>query len=141
MNSNEIDQRGWSFLSGFDIGADGDPYLDRLCIIRSPLLSVYLHHIHRRDTDQDPHDHPWAFVSLVLCGSYTERIWPDKSDPRRTVVRYRPRFSLAALGRSAAHMITSVEGELWTLVVAGPRRGDWGFWVRGQYVPWREYLS
>jgi hypothetical protein len=136
-----IDELGWSFMSGFDIGAEDDPYLDRLCIVRTPLFSVYLHHIHRRDTDPDPHDHPWWFTSLVLCGGYEEIIWPDKRQPERMLTRYRRRFSLASTDRDAAHMITSVEGELWTLVFAGPRRGEWGFWVNGQLAPWREYLS
>jgi hypothetical protein len=135
------DDDGWSILSGYDIGAENDPYLDRLCIIKTPLFSVYLHHIHRPDSDPDPHDHPWWFASLILCGGYEEMIWPDKMNCRRTVVRSRPRFSLAALGREACHTITSVRGELWTLCLTGPNHGGWGFWVHGRLVPWRDYLD
>jgi hypothetical protein len=133
--------RHWSVLSGIDIGADGDPYLDRLRILETPWLSVYLHHIHRADAERDLHDHPWPFASLVLCGSYTERVRPDKAVPGTDVLRTRARGSLRALGRHSAHVITRVNGPLWTLVVTGRDRGTWGFYPGGRYVPWREYLG
>lgn len=136
-----IDMLGWSFLSGHDIGSPDDPYMDRLCIVRTPFASLYLHHIHREDTDPDPHDHPWAFASLVLCGWYQETVWPDKRVHLRTTVRRRGQFSLRRLDRDAAHKITAISGPLWTLVLTGPRRGDWGFWVNGRFAPWREYLG
>jgi hypothetical protein len=102
---------------------------------------VYLHHIHRPDKDPDPHDHPWAFASLILHGSYIERVWPDKRDPGRRFMRLCERFTVHRMGRRAAHMITTVEVPLWTLVITGPRRGEWGFWPQGGFVPWREYIS
>jgi hypothetical protein len=135
----------WGLLSGVDIGADGDPYLDRLRLIETPLFAVYLHHIHREDRDPDPHDHPWAFASLVLAGAYREQVWPDKRTAGRGlgayVIRHRGRGSLRRLGRQAAHRITVISPPLWTLVITGPRRGEWGFWVHGQLVPWREYTG
>jgi hypothetical protein len=134
--------RHWSLLSGIDIGADGDPYLDRLRILETPWLSVYLHHIHREDREADPHDHPWAFASLVLCGSYREAVWPDKTAfGRRSVTRDRSRWSVRRTPRQAAHMITQVKGPLWTLVVTGRDHGEWGFYRDRRYVPWREYLG
>jgi hypothetical protein len=135
------DRIRWAFLAGLDIGADGDPYLDRLRIVQTPWLGLYLHHIHRPDIDPDPHDHPWAFMSVVLAGSYTERVWPDKRKPGGSVVRERPRWSMRGLGRRAAHIITDATGPLWTLVITGPRRADWGFWVHGTFVPWRQYMA
>lgn len=139
MGGKPGSQMRWAFLEGFDIGAEGDPYLDRLRIIQTPWFGIYLHHIHRPDKDRDPHDHPWAFASIVLAGAYTERVWPDKHDPGRSVIRHRPRWSRAHLGRQAAHIITSLDGPLWTLVLTGPRRAEWGFWADGEFVPWREY--
>ena len=132
-------EQRWAFMEGMDIGAEGDPYLDRLRIVQTPWFGVYLHHIHRPDRDRDPHDHPWAFASLVLTGRYTEVIWNES----RTATRARTwrRFSVHRMGRSLAHIITRIEGPLWTLVITGPRRGDWGFWEDGRFVPWREYTS
>jgi len=146
--------RRWALCSGFDIGIDGDPYLDRLRIIQTPWFGWYLHKIHRPDADQDPHDHPWrfpllgtAFFSMVLCGSYTEVIWPDKRDPARSYVRTRRRFSVHAMSWRSAHAITGISGSLWTTVFTGRRHRDgWGFWVpvgahASRFVPWREYIT
>ena len=134
--------RRWAFLEGFDIGADGDPYLDRLRIIQTPLFGIYLHHIHREDRDRDPHDHPWSFISVVLAGSYLETVWKDKMNPRSHMKRYHPRWSVRRVNRDAAHMITDISRPLWTLVFTGPRRSDWGFWTdKGEFVPWREYTG
>jgi hypothetical protein len=132
----------WALLSGLDIGADGDPYLDRLRIIQTPLFGVYLHHIHRPDRDPDPHDHPWWFASLVLTGSYEETVWPDKRGPRGEYrLRSRHPWSLRHVARRSAHIITNVRGPLWTLVLTGPSRGEWGFWTQRGYVPWRQYAA
>jgi hypothetical protein len=135
--------RRWGVLSGIDIGADGDPYLDRLRLAETPWFAVFLHHIHRPDKDPDPHDHPWAFASLVLAGSYIERVWPDKRNPHLRRLRVRERFTFGTMSRDAAHIIKSIDGPLWTLVVTGPSHGgeSWGFWVRGKGVQWRVYIS
>jgi hypothetical protein len=130
----------WAFLEGFDVSKEGDAYLDRLRLVMTPWLGLYLHHIHRPDLDRDPHDHPWWFASLVISGSYTERLWPDKTRSG-AVTRRHPRFSVRVVPRRAAHKIESVDGLLWTLVLAGPRRAQWGFWTPSGFVPWREYVQ
>jgi hypothetical protein len=129
----------WAFMEPLDIGADNDPYLDRLRLIQTPLFGIYLHHIHRPDRDRDPHDHPWWFASLVLAGGYTEEVWPDKRDRSRSHFRRRRRWTVRSLGQSAAHMIATVDGPLWTLVLTGPRRSDWGFWTPDGFTGWRDY--
>lgn len=131
----------WALLSALDVGADGDPYLDRLRIVQTPLFGLYLHHIHRADREPFPHDHPWWFASLVLTGSYSETVWPDKRNPCGHVIRERRRGSLRTIGFNAAHRITATSGPLWTLVLTGPKRAEWGFWPGGRFVPWREYLG
>jgi len=135
------DSMRWAFLEGLDIGADGDPYLDRLRIVQTPWFGIYLHHIHRPDIDRDPHDHPWAFASVILAGYYRERAWPDKRKPGESVLRHRMRWSLGRTSRRAAHIIERIDGPLWTLVLTGPRRAEWGFWREGTFVPWRDYIS
>lgn len=131
----------WSILSGIDIGADGDPYLDRLRLLETPLFSIYLHHIHRPDKETDPHDHPWPFWSVVLCGGYSEVVWPDKENPGWEKHRRRGRWSLRRMPLRAAHIITRVTGPLWTLVITGRKRGTWGFYPGGHYVSWQEYFG
>ena len=122
-----------------DTDPAGDPYLDRLRIVQTPLFGLYLHHIHRADRETDPHDHPWWFASLILAGWYEEAVWPDKTDRSTLVRRERGRWSLRTIGQGGAHIITMVRGPLWTLVLTGPKRSGWGFWTRAGFVPWREY--
>lgn len=131
----------WALFTGLDVGADGDPYLDRLRLVQTPWFGVYLHHIHRPDREPDPHDHPWWFASLVLCGSYWEAVWPDKRTRSGKVIRRRGRWSLRCLNRNAAHVITSTTGPLWTLVLVGRDHNTWGFWRDGHGTDWRVYLS
>jgi hypothetical protein len=139
MTTERASRERWGLLSGIDIGADGDPWLDRLRIVQTPLFGIYLHHIHRPDREPDPHDHPWWFASLVLAGWYEELVWPDKRDPCWSFRRERGRWSLRRIGLRGAHRITGTNGPLWTLVLTGPKRAGWGFWRAGQFTPWRDY--
>jgi len=140
--------RRWGLLSGIDIGADGDPYLDRLRLIETPWFAVFLHHIHRPDKDPDPHDHPWWFASVVISGQYVDEFWPDKRRPDISYHRHHGRGMPRFLNRKAAHLITAIDGPLWTLVVTGRSHGSesWGFWVpidsqRSRGIQWRVYIS
>ena len=131
----------WFLFQAEDIGRDGDPYLDRLRIVGTPLFSLYLHRIHRPDAEPDPHDHPWWFASLILTGFYEEATWPDKRNPQACRIRTRTRGSLRVMSRRSAHRITVTHGPLWTLILTGPKRSSWGFWPDGQLVPWRDYMK
>ncbi len=128
---------------------DGQLYLSRFKIFgwmpgdtRSYPFSVYLHRFHTPDYDPAPHNHPWEWArSLILTGGYVERRFDpgsgaDWSAPvlPGTVNRIMP---------GTFHVVEELLGtETWTLFVAGPKMGAWGFWVdeRG-YVPWRERIQ
>ena len=62
----------WAFWRWYDIVLEGEPYLTRLNLIKTPWFSVKLHWILRPDPDRDLHCHPWRFVSFVLRGGYEE---------------------------------------------------------------------
>ena len=131
----------WAVMEGCQVRKHAAPYLDRLCLVQTPLFGVYLHRIHQGDADRDPHDHPWWFVSLVLSGGYVEDIYED---PRYVVVpsrdRRRGRWSVGFMRRGHAHQITKVWGVLWTLVLVGPRGRSWRpYWTPNGPVDWRNY--
>jgi hypothetical protein len=128
----------WAFMRGVRAGGADNPFLDQLQIVRAPWFGVYLHVIHRTD-EIDPHDHPWAFASLVLDGTYHDLLYPDKRDPGRSFFRARRRFTWARTPLRAAHRVTWTSGPVWTLVFTGPQRNDWGFYKDGEFVPWRVY--
>jgi hypothetical protein len=136
----------WAFLSPFKLdNEDGSPYIDRLRLLTTPVLSAYIHRIHGPDLQADPHNHPGWFISLILAGFYEEEIWDHPLDRHilsrvETVyVRFRSKYSLRMMRRSQAHKIVRVEGLLWTLVITGPRYHDWGFWTKHGYVSWKDY--
>lgn len=125
---------------------DGTDYLVRLRVIQTPWFGVYLHDIHEDDGDRDPHNHPWSFVSLVLRGEYTERLYADPVGDRQGFVLQRHRrCSVHRMGRDAAHRIVHAAPGLKTLILTGPRRATWGFYVerppdrKGQFVDWTVY--
>lgn len=130
----------WGFWERFLIGVEGDLYLDRLSLVRTPWFSIKLHRIYRPDRQRDLHDHPWNFLSLVLRGSYVEDV-PCKNpaspftDSRRVRwwnwKRAEDRHSIREVSRSP----------VWTLVFCGPKRREWGFWVENgtRFVKWSDY--
>lgn len=93
---------------------------------------VFIHHISAPDPGVDLHDHPWWFASLVLKGGYIE----VRKDTRLAIngglsgpVSHRKRWSWRSLPRTVCHSIINCAPNTWTLVIHGPRRGDWGFYT------------
>lgn len=130
----------WALFRWYDIILDGELYLSRLNLLKTPWFSIKLHWIHRPDPDRDLHDHPWWFVSFVLRGGYEEyeseypRIFPGQ--PRQ--INW---FNFK--NKTTAHRISQVKPNTITLIVSGPkdREKDWGFYDRDtlEYTPWNEY--
>lgn len=125
---------------------DGTDYLVRLRVVQTPWFGVYLHDIHEDDGDRDPHNHPWAFLSVVLRGHYTERLYPEPVRHRRHYeLRTYRRFSVHRMGRDNAHRIVDAAPGLKTLIITGPRRDTWGFFREtrfgwfGKFVEWSAY--
>lgn len=114
---------------------------------------IFLHHILRSDDDRDPHTHPWRFVSVILWGSYRERIlwyWRRREGSAWEPV-YRERVArIGSILRNTATHTHRVEiiKPVWSLVFAWPARRVWGFWTQKNdeartpvHVPWRTYLG
>ncbi len=128
---------------------------------------LYLHEIRRSDSDKCPHNHPWWFWSLILWGGYTEAMYD--STGRNTGYFWRQPGSLRYCGADTIHQVrldvrwmlgatqcfpwTSSrmrrvimeeghpERTAWTLILAGPRVQEWGFFTRSGFVQWREFLG
>lgn len=102
----------------------GEPYLVRWRLFQTPLFAVYLHRILRSDDDRALHDHPWAFVSLILLGGYFEHT-PGGC-------RWRRPGSIVAHHAEDLHRLELRPAKTaWTLVLCGPRRRQWGFSTGG----------
>ena len=136
----------WSLWSRRVFGMPGDPYLARRRIIQTPWFGIFVHQIYREDQDRDPHDHPFAFLSLILWRGYTERYWPDKRNLAVSSTRARRWGSLRFIPRRGTHIITRVHCRVpgkpvWTVVFVGRDYDQWGFWTPEGYVPYQVYLN
>lgn len=132
----------------FVVGAD-DPqgaYLRRWYLLpRNPICNIYLHHFLRDDDDRALHDHPWAWASLLLRGSYIEHTiaaggvhhkrtrmvgsWKFSLPSRahRIELNKIPSGAMIATGRDTWATFDYQPQPCWTLFITGPRVRDWGF--------------
>lgn len=116
--------------------ADGLIYLDRWgCECR--WFGVFLHKMEAPDPGLDLHDHPWWFSSLIVRGGYCE----VRAQGRRPNVMFgRQRRRLKSLRLDECHRINQLlRVPTWTLVLHGPKRWEWGFYVDGEWIPWKVY--
>lgn len=123
-------------------GFDGSPYLTRTLLPRVGDLRPLIHQIHREDSDQWMHNHPWKTAKfLILRGGYVEeRLVTNEDTPyvRETVLKL---GDINELNADTYHRVTSVMPDTWTLGIVGDRVQDWGFLVEGVHVPHAEYFA
>lgn len=132
----------WAFFSRYFIPCHGgEQYLTRLRIVDTPWFGIYLHDIFHPDDGRNPHDHPWPFLSIVLRGEYTEKVYPypENGRPGNWGEKTHKRFSIHRMGTSGAHRIVHASPRLKTLIIRGKRRPGWGFYTEKGYIPWQEY--
>lgn len=159
MRDREREHR-WALLRRHTIGF-GSPLLERTRLLQTPWFGLYLHHHHRPDRERHLHDHPWAFVSLILRGRYVEewaptevaarwaashpavvRMWPNpEEEGDRHGVRHRAwgAGSVHRIHRGEFHRIRLVRPGTVTLLLVGRRRSGWGFATEAGFIPAAEY--
>lgn len=123
------------------IGGFKNPYLLRWYVIpRNPVFNVYVHLFLRSDDDRALHDHPWANLSILLHGEYTEHQILAGGVHTKTIRRagdwhFRPSGRIA-------HRVELHMGPCWTLFITGPRYRTWGFHCpeRG-WIPWQRFVA
>jgi hypothetical protein len=129
--------RGWTFLRWCDITIDGELYLSRLNLLKTPWFSIKLHWIHKPDPDRDLHDHPWWFVSFVLRGGYTEITCADPAIYPR--IEHKVSW-FNSKNCKEAHRIAYVKPKTLTLVITGGKKKSWGFFDdHGRFTDWKQY--
>lgn len=112
------------------------PLLTRYYLLETRWFAIYLHHLHASDEDRALHDHPWAFVTILLSSGYFEHI---ESAQRLGSTRiWRRRFSVLARPAAWRHRLELVR-PAWTLVVRSAYRREWGFITPNGWQHWKEY--
>lgn len=135
---------------------------DKLYLIRYSLFSckwfaIKVHHILLSD-DDCLHDHPWAFVTMLLKGAYIEESggggvlqgvkW--ESPAHLTGEEYRADTDWVVykagniLYRKAewAHRLILEPGKtVWSFVITFKKQREWGFFTPNGWVKWFKYRS
>lgn len=120
----------WAIWRWTDVVLEGRVYLRRLHLLAVRAIgSVMLHWIAFPDPQRDPHDHPVAFLSIVLRGGYTE--WTPRG------IRHVRWWNFKRA--TDVHRILGVKRRTLTLVFAGPVVRRWGFHTPEGWVDWRDY--
>jgi len=137
-NRVERNRGKWALWRWHDIELDGEKYLTRLQIFKTPFLSAKLHWIHRPDPDRDLHDHPWPFMSFVINGGYTEL---ESKRPATGEVRELEIRNFNYKNTTTAHRIAYVLPRTLTFILTGPRSKSWGFYdtKTNEFTDWKEY--
>ena len=144
LSNTNPDASKWTLWRWFDIRINGVLYLSRLVLLRTPWFGLNLHWIHKPDPDRDLHDHPWWFAAFVVSGGYIEITSPEPTTNKK---RVRMINFFNKKNTKEAHRITDVQPNTITLILTGPKKKSWGFYVPSEdgksanYVPWREYIK
>ena len=112
------------------LGRPECPYLVRW-VADFWLFSIRIHHWVGSDDQRHMHDHPWAYLTVILKGGYTDVNTSGESRLTPGCVRYFP--------SSHRHTVRVDRGGAWTLVVTGRERRVWGFWVNGKFRKRNKY--
>jgi hypothetical protein len=121
------------FLVKEIVSQKGVLHFQRFRLLSLPWFSIYVHRILASDEDAHFHDHPWDFVSLILWGAYSE-VWvksPHWSLPRTRLAKP---GTLIWHHHSDAHKLTLKSKVVWTLVLTGPHKYDWGYQTENGWV-------
>jgi len=127
------------------------PYMTRFRIVTTPLFSVMIHGIRLPDDARNLHNHPWAFLTVILRGGYEQQIVPTLdaaiADARRGLASptsVKRAGSVGYMNRNKYHSIDSLlrgDQPTWSLVFAGRRKGSWGFATASGHVDHDPYLE
>lgn len=122
----------WKFLTfGERLGGENCTYLRRW-VLDFWLFSVRLHHWFSSDDQRHCHDHPWWYVTAVICGGYVDRSPAGNVILRAPAVAYRP--------ATHRHTVWVPRGGCWTVMFTGRDWRSWGFWVKGKFVRRNKYF-
>lgn len=122
-------------LGRSDVYFGGSVYMRRWKFLPEWMPGFRVHNIVRSDVDRELHDHPFTFVSIILCGGYFEHT----ADGKRTWYGV---GSVVVRSAETFHRLELPEGSTaWTLVFRGRYRRVWGFLTPHGWQDWRAFIA
>lgn len=117
----------------------GDLHFRRWRLIETKWFNIYIHQFYRSDLDRHCHDHPWSFVSFLLWGGYTVAR-PSSNSKCRWDYSLHKAPSIIFNRSKDFHKVEYLNRTpTVTLMITGPPKRDWGYWVNGAWVHHKEY--
>jgi hypothetical protein len=107
-------------------------------LIQKMGFAIRVHEILRSDTNRDPRNHPWPYLTIVLKGGYFETRYTadgeeiDQKWHGLGSILYRPANSWHKLWLREGRTVT-------TLFVTGKKCQRWGFMTAEGFVPYDKY--
>ena len=108
------------------------PYVIRW-VFETKWFSVRLHKWMGPDDLRNLHDHPWDYWAMVIKGGYTERLedlnfyW---------MLPWKPVYRKA----ERKHAVEPFTYPTWSILLTGPEKREWGFWVKGKFRKRNKYF-
>lgn len=110
------------------ISKEGVLHFKRFAIIECKYFNIYVHTILQADKDLHLHDHPWSYTSIVLKGELVEQTRGNKFTNLKL-------FDVIERDAEESHKIFELKTpSVTTLFFTGPRKRDWGYWVKGKWI-------
>lgn len=143
---------GWLFSHSEDY--EHLPFMERYWLIKPRKwlpFKVGLHYTYKSDPIPYLHDHPWDWCSILLRGRYVE-ISKGKDGKNRkkeygpwSIRFHRAEFShklSLATGLYSEEMVRrGLSPGVWTIFFMGPKRREWGFWIKRKWIQAEEFYS
>lgn len=119
----------WTAYWPYTSDVDGERFLTRFIVFRTPLAGVEITRIHKDDLGRpDPHDHSRTFLSWKF-GRYNEWVFYDPDDLTNKKYKEHRKFGIHRLRHTQAHMITHVSPKLVTVLFTGKRSRQSNYWT------------
>ena len=126
---------------------DNEPYLERYYVFLKDRrwfpFNVFVHKFLQSDPGH-PHDHPWAFCTIILRGGYWEwrPVLNNMGRPMGERVQWKGAGSIRFGHARDYHRVELEPGVTpWTLFIPGPKFREWGFLVGNKWVQHDEYFE
>lgn len=114
---------------------DNIPYLIRWKILGQ---HIKVHKFLRSDTDC-MHDHPWAFLSILIKGSYYEKTPMSPGSPWFKVKKYSSPCILYRPAKYIHNLSIDETKTVISIVINFKKVRSWGFWTKKGWIGWRTY--
>lgn len=136
---NTVKWRDWSFIPRW---YKTKGLVDVLQVVSTPFGGIAINKIKKEDPSFLYHDHPWNFVSFILRGHYSERLWSNWQEFDNSEVKRRGRFSLHRISHKTAHQIYECEPNTYTVMFYGKwQRDGFRFYAGGQKADLSKFIK